>query len=68
MVLGDAPSSGRGMRIQCGDSPAAFAESLYARLHELDRLGLDWIAIEMPPDTPDWAGVRDRLMRSGIRF
>jgi len=64
VVLGDAPAGGRGVRIACGDSAAAFAEGLYARLHELDQMGLDWIAIEMPPDTPEWAGVRDRLMRA----
>ena len=31
-------------------------------LHELDAQGFDWIAIELPPDTPEWAGVRDRLL------
>ena len=33
-------------------------DRLYAALHELDGRGLDWITVEMPPDTPEWAGVR----------
>jgi L-threonylcarbamoyladenylate synthase len=66
VVLGEAPSCGRGVWIACGPSAAAFAEGLYARLHDLDQMGYDWIAIEMPPETPEWAGVRDRLMRSAV--
>jgi L-threonylcarbamoyladenylate synthase len=45
-------------------APGAYAERLYSILHDLDRQGLDWIAIEMPPDTPVWAGIRDRLHRA----
>ena len=33
-------------------------------LHRLDGEGLDWIAVERPPDTPEWAGVLDRLRRA----
>jgi L-threonylcarbamoyladenylate synthase len=44
--------------------PAPYAEILYQRLHELDTEGCDWIAIELPPDTPEWAGVRDRILRA----
>jgi L-threonylcarbamoyladenylate synthase len=43
---------------------AEYAASLYEKLHELDRRGLDWIAVEPPPDRPDWAGVLDRLRRA----
>ena len=28
------------------------------------REGLDWIAVEPPPETPEWAGVLDRLRRA----
>ena len=42
----------------------AYAARLYAILHELDEQGWEWIAVEMPPDTPEWAGVRDRLRRA----
>jgi L-threonylcarbamoyladenylate synthase len=43
---------------------AAYARVLYARLHEVDAEGLDWIAVERPPDTVEWAGVLDRLRRA----
>ena len=41
--------------------PSAYAARLYDTLHELDQLDLARILIEMPPDTPEWAAVRDRL-------
>jgi L-threonylcarbamoyladenylate synthase len=44
--------------------PAGYAEALYRVLHELDRERLDWIAIDLPPDTPEWAAIRDRLQRA----
>jgi L-threonylcarbamoyladenylate synthase len=44
--------------------PAGYAALLYARLHELDERGFDRILIEMPPDTPEWAAVRDRITRA----
>ncbi|HEX4613670.1 MAG TPA: L-threonylcarbamoyladenylate synthase [Urbifossiella sp.] len=44
--------------------PAGYASRLYARLHELDAAGYDRIIVELPPDTPEWAGVRDRLLRA----
>jgi L-threonylcarbamoyladenylate synthase len=47
--------------------PAAYAAMLYAALHRLDARGLDWIAVERPPDTPEWAGVLDRLTRAANR-
>ena len=44
--------------------PEAYAAQLYRRLHELDREGLDWIAVEYPPETREWAAIRDRLTRA----
>ena len=41
-----------------------YAAALYATLHALDAEGLDWIAIELPPDEPAWAAIRDRLRRA----
>ncbi len=38
--------------------------SLYETLHRLDAQHPDWIAVERPPDTPEWAGVLDRLRRA----
>lgn len=44
--------------------PARYAARLYATLHELDREGYDWIAVERPPQTAAWAGIADRLERA----
>lgn len=41
-----------------------YAARLYSTLHDLDREGWNWIAVEMPPDSSEWAGVRDRLSRA----
>jgi L-threonylcarbamoyladenylate synthase len=55
---------GRVFRLKLGDDPAAAAAALYATLHELDAAGYDRIEVEMPPDVPAWAAVRDRLTRA----
>lgn len=44
--------------------PAGYAARLYATLHALDGDGYERIVAEEPPDTPAWAGVRDRLRRA----
>ena len=44
--------------------PLAYAAVLYGALHNLDAQALDWIAVEQPPDGPEWAGVLDRLRRA----
>ena len=67
IVLGAPPPQGRGIRLDFDlmpRDPAEYAERLYSILHDLDREGYDWIAIEMPPDTREWAGIRDRLTRA----
>jgi L-threonylcarbamoyladenylate synthase len=48
-----------------GDA-TGYARELYAALHEADRLGCDIVYVEVPPDTPAWEGVRDRLRRAGL--
>lgn len=50
--------------IRMPGQPAAYAAQLYRQLHELDREGLDWIAVEFPPESREWAAVRDRLTRA----
>ena len=42
----------------------AAAHELFAVLRELDDLGVKLIWVETPPDTLEWAGVRDRLQRA----
>lgn len=65
---GERPAAGRGVYLAAGRGlPAgarAFAAALYATLHEYDQHGLDWIAVEEPPEAPEWAAVRDRLARA----
>ena len=46
------------------DAPRAFARDLYAALHAIDDAGCDLVLVEGVPDTPAWAGVRDRLARA----
>ncbi len=50
--------------IQMPADPAQYGARLYRLLHDLDREGLDWIAVERPPATPEWAAVLDRLTRA----
>ena len=47
--------------------PEPYAAQLYNVLHELDHEGWPWIAVEAPPDTPEWAAVLDRLRRAASR-
>lgn len=68
MTATDPPPPGRGAWLRIGlempADPLAYAAELYAALHRLDEQHLDWIAVEHPPDTPEWAGIRDRLQRA----
>jgi L-threonylcarbamoyladenylate synthase len=43
------------------------AHELYAALREFDNAGVDLIWVEVPPDSPEWEGVRDRLQRASAR-
>ena len=73
---GHLPKEGRGaylwreynaaasLRRRMPEEPEAYAAEIYRTLHELDREGLDWIAVELPPDGEEWAAVRDRLVRA----
>lgn len=49
------------------DDAEAFARALYAELHRCDEMGVAWIVVESLPETPDWAGIRDRLRRASTR-
>lgn len=54
------PGAARSMPASARD----YAAVLYMTLHNLDSEGFDWIAVEWPPDTDEWAGIRDRLRRA----
>jgi len=62
------PAGGRGIYLRHGDNmpatPRDYAAALYATLHHYDEQGYDWIAVEEPPELPEWAAVRDRLRRA----
>jgi L-threonylcarbamoyladenylate synthase len=65
-ILGnsDVPPSGKGKLIGMASDPIAYAASLYAELHAADVEGWDWLAIEAPPRTSEWAAIWDRLRRA----
>jgi L-threonylcarbamoyladenylate synthase len=67
---GEAPPAGSGAWLRIGremsTEPREYAAALYETLHRLDARRPDWIAVERPPDTPEWAGVLDRLRRAAI--
>jgi L-threonylcarbamoyladenylate synthase len=75
---GDVPDQGQGIylqhcnaakrtsvtTIQMPPSAAAYAAVLYDQLHQADAAHYDWIAVDLPPRTPDWEAVLDRLTRA----
>jgi len=60
------PGHGAWLRLgrEMPSDPRQYAAALYDKLHQLDREGLDWIAVEKPAETAEWAGVLDRLTRA----
>lgn len=71
LFLDTAPHAGRGIVLRLGhELPAGaqeYAARLYDALHAADAQGYDWIAIEPPPHTPEWDGIRDRLRRAASK-
>jgi L-threonylcarbamoyladenylate synthase len=61
---GAAKPDGQGRIIDMPSDPKTFAAHLYSELHQADQEQWDWIAIRKPPDTPEWAGILDRLQRA----
>jgi L-threonylcarbamoyladenylate synthase len=47
------------------DQPDKVAEQLYSTLHSLDAMQVDCLLVELPPHTPEWTAVLDRLSRAG---
>ncbi|HEY2156353.1 MAG TPA: L-threonylcarbamoyladenylate synthase [Isosphaeraceae bacterium] len=45
-------------------SPEFAEPHFYDALHRLDEMAFDVLVIVPPPDTPQWAAVRDRLLRA----
>ena len=64
LVFGTCPDRlGRTCRALPAE-PRAAARGLYAALRSLDAAAPDRILLELPPDTPPWRTVRDRLVRA----
>ena len=65
---GEKPPEGCGAWLRIGHEmpadPVGYAAVLYETLHRLDAQGLGAIAVERPPDSAEWAGVLDRLLRA----
>jgi L-threonylcarbamoyladenylate synthase len=65
LYLDTVPREGKGVVLRMGHEmpadPLGYAAALYETLHRLDTQSLAWIALEPPPNTPEWAGVLDRL-------
>jgi len=53
-----------GATVQMPRNAPEYASLLYSTLHSLDAGGYEWIAVERPPETPEWAAVIDRLERA----
>jgi L-threonylcarbamoyladenylate synthase len=64
---GECPPAGNGRVIELPVDPAGYAAALYAELHKADMEGWDWIAVEKPPNMPEWAGILDRIQRAATR-
>ena len=64
-VLGfSAPDDRVDFWLRMPKDPALYAQKLYAALRELDATGCELLLIELPPVTPDWQAVLDRLRRA----
>ena len=75
---GKLPAQGRGIYLQHASPPnrpdiktiqmptavADYAAALYEKLHEADTANVDWIAVDLPPNAPEWEAVQDRLRRA----
>lgn len=48
-------------------SATDYAAALYDTLHRADQTGRDWIAVDLPPNTPEWEAVQDRLCRAASK-
>ncbi|OZI69277.1 L-threonylcarbamoyladenylate synthase [Bordetella genomosp. 1] len=54
--------------VQVPADPARYAQSLYARLRELDREGYARILVQAPPTDSAWDAVNDRIGRAAAAF
>jgi L-threonylcarbamoyladenylate synthase len=48
-------------------SAADYAAALYKVLHQVDAGNYEWIAVDLPPSTPEWEAIQDRLKRAATK-
>lgn len=48
------------------NDPDGVGRELYARLHELDSIGAEYVFMERPPAGHRWLAIRDRLQRASV--
>lgn len=53
---------------QFPNCPKQAAHDFYHQLRQADRTGVEKILVEMPPQEPQWEGLRDRISRAGTAF
>jgi len=58
------PAPGALQALEASSDALEYAQALYANLHVLSGLDVDLIAIEAPPESPEWAAINDRLRRA----
>ena len=52
---------------QMPDSALEYAAALYEILHRVDAGNYQWIAVDLPPSTPEWEAIQDRLKRAATK-
>ncbi|MGD0791418.1 MAG: L-threonylcarbamoyladenylate synthase [Terriglobales bacterium] len=53
--------------IQMPAAAADYAAALYEVLHQADAGSYNWIAVDLPPSTPEWEAIHDRLKRAATK-
>ena len=64
LLLGEAAAGAAHVVVRLPADPAGYARGLFRALHQLDDHGVTAIVVTLPPDTPAWAAIRDRLGRA----
>ena len=52
---------------QMPQSAGDYAAALYEALHQADAGNYNWIAVDIPPSTPEWEAIHDRLRRAAAK-
>ncbi len=52
---------------QMPQSAADYGAALYDVLHQADARDYNWIVVDLPPRTPGWEAIQDRLRRAAIK-